>query len=90
MNDIAQHLIRQIPAQPPQRMSAWAPQIAEQFGVSEKTVIAVIHDCEDKGWVIKRGSKHPTQAHTIRLTQQGFSRRAQLLLNDRKAPDSCS
>lgn len=89
MNIIAEHLIRQIPVDPPKRISAWAPPLAEQFNVSEKTIVGVIHSCEDMGWITKRGSQHPTQAHTIRLTQQGFAKRAQLLLNDRKVQDSC-
>lgn len=87
MNPIAEHLLLTIPAESPKRISEWAAELAVKFDVSEPTVVAVIRHFEDEGWFTKRGSQHATAPHTLRLTQPGYSRRAALLLDQRKAPD---
>lgn len=87
MNQIAEHLLRTIPTEEPKRISQWATELAVEFGVSETTVVAIIRRYEDEGWFIKRGSQHRSAPHTIRLSQRGYTERAALLLNDRKAPD---
>lgn len=87
MNPIHEHLLRNVPASKPRRISEWATELAVAFEVSEKTVIAVINNYIDEGTLTKRGSQHRTAPHTLRLTQPGYARRAALLLNDRKAQD---
>jgi hypothetical protein len=87
VNPIAEHLLRTIPTEPPKRISQWAAELAPVFGVSEPTVVAVINRYLDRRWLMKRGNQHKTAPHTLRLSQQGYTERAALLLNDRKAQD---
>jgi MarR family transcriptional regulator, transcriptional regulator for hemolysin len=45
-------------------------QIAQQIGVEEPTLVALLHRLEEAGWVIRRSSPHDRRCKTVHLQRR--------------------